>query len=106
MMRLRRDKTLEIVDGLLREPACVGQRLPQAALEQRIGGEIGVRHRRAASLCHDVGGGSGSRIEIFERQRSGLARGEDQEIARGKRVNVRIDAQGNVHRGVRFAAWL
>ena len=37
-------------------------------------------------------------MEMFERQRSGLARGGDQKIARGKRVSIRVDAQrGNVH---------
>src|ERR1700734_4506368 len=42
-------------------------------------------------------------MEIFERYRSGLARGGDQKIARGKRVSVRIDAQrGNVRS--RFSA--
>ena len=51
-------KALEIVDGLLGEPACVGQRFLQAALQKRIGGEIGVRDRRSAGLRHDAGGGS------------------------------------------------
>jgi hypothetical protein len=87
-------EALEIVVGFFRKPPRLRQRLSQAALEQRIGGEIRVRNWRAAGFRLDMGGGSGSRSEIFERQRSGLARGEHQEIARGERVNVRIDAQG------------
>ena len=57
---------LEIVDGLLREPTRLRQRLPQAALQQRIGGEIGVRHRRAADFRFDLRGGARSQPEIFE----------------------------------------
>src|SRR6202034_645521 len=100
-------ETLEIVDRLLGEPACVGQRFPQAALQKRVRGEIGVRDRRSAGFCHDARRGSATGVEMFERQRSGFARGGDQKIARDKRVNIRVDAQSdNVHGGGKLVAWL
>ncbi len=90
-------EALEIVGCLLGKPAGVGQRFPQAALQKRVRGEIGVRHRRSAGFGHDPGRSSAPDTKRFERQRSGFARGRDQKIARGTRVNIRVDAQsGNV----------
>ncbi len=43
---------------------------------------------------------------MFERQRAGFARGGNQEIARGKRVSVRVDAQRDMsmaEKGLRLA---
>ena len=86
-------EAFEIVDGLLREPTRLGQGVAQAALEQRIGGEIGGGDRRAADFRLHLRRGARSRPEVFERQRPRLTRGGGQEIARGKRVNVRVNAQ-------------
>jgi hypothetical protein len=92
-------KALEIVDGLLREPTRLRQRVEQPALQQRIGGEIGGSHRRTADFRLHLRRGARSRPEIFERHRPGLARGGGQEITRGKRVSVRVDVQGRDVRG-------
>ena len=77
-----------VVRRLLRQPAGVGKRVAETALEKGVGREIGLGHRRTAGLRLDRGRGLAARTEKGERRLAGLARGGDEEIARGERVPI------------------
>ncbi len=89
-------ETVGAVRRLLREPSRLRERLAQAPLQERVGGEIGLRHRRAAELGLNVGGCGGAQAEEPERERPGLARGGGQAVARGERAPIRVDVQWGV----------
>ena len=86
-------ETLSIIRRFLRQPSRLRKRLTEALLQERVGGEIGLRHRRPAGLGLNLGRRRRSKPEEPERQRPGLARGGGQTVARGERAPIRVDVQ-------------
>ena len=85
-------ETLRIVRRFLRQPS--GLETPHGgALQERVGGKIGLRYRRPAGLGPNLGRRRRSEPEEPKRQRPGLARGGGQTVARGERAPIRVDVQ-------------
>ena len=101
------DEALEIVDGLLREPARLGQGLPQAALQSESAARSAFVTGEPPTFVSDLRRGARSQPEIFERQRPGLARGGGQESrAAGASMSASTLKGGMSVAVVKSAAWL
>ena len=74
-------EALEIVSRLLGQPSRLRERLAKALFQEHIGGQIRLRHRGAARLGVNLGGGPRPHPEKPERQRARLACGGGQAVA-------------------------